>query len=108
MGKIEFLEAVDIRANTIRRQMRDRVTERDGPNCFWCGRLTFEEVWVDNRLPDNARTLDHLIPAGKGSARKDGRNCVIACQRCNKERGSLSLAAYAAVVMNRLRAAVWA
>jgi len=62
----------------------DEVVRRDGPACVWCGR----EAWA------RERTLEHLVPRSRGG-RSDLDNLRIACRRCNRERGSQPLAAYA-------------
>jgi 5-methylcytosine-specific restriction endonuclease McrA len=68
----------------------ERIAERDGPRCVWCGR----EPWPRDR------TLDHVLPASRGGTRAD-ENLVLACRRCNRDRRSRAAASYA---RERLRA----
>ncbi len=64
------------------------------PYCFWCG---VETVWTEQvphrPLPDNAATCDH-IRSRFCNARAQGDNwhqgiCVLACNRCNRERSAI-------------------
>ena len=62
----------------------ERLIERDGPACVWCGR----EVWREDL------TAEHLLPRSKDGTGRD-RNLLLACRSCNKERRSRPAAAYA-------------
>jgi 5-methylcytosine-specific restriction endonuclease McrA len=67
-----------------RAETRALLTERDGPRCHWCGRETVES-WTTPKVPDNRRTIDHLIRRRDGGSH-DLDNLVLACRRCNTER----------------------
>jgi 5-methylcytosine-specific restriction endonuclease McrA len=54
--------------------------ERDGEHCVWCRRLCAGPVHA---------TTDHLVPKVKGGP-SWLENEVLACGRCNRERGHLS------------------
>jgi 5-methylcytosine-specific restriction endonuclease McrA len=54
--------------------------ERDGPRCVWCRRECLRLV---------RGTTDHLVPKVKGGP-SWVENEVLACSRCNKQRGHTS------------------
>jgi 5-methylcytosine-specific restriction endonuclease McrA len=60
--------------------------ERDGPRCVWCRRECTGLV---------RRTTDHLVPKVKGGP-SWLENEVVACSRCNRERGHTSPADWVA------------
>jgi len=60
-------------------RLRQQVRERDGPWCFYCGRL----------MPDGA-TLDHLVERSSGG-RYVLSNVVLAHQRCNENVRGLTI-----------------
>lgn len=57
-----------------------RAVDRDGPHCVWCRRACTGLVRA---------TVDHLVPKVKGGP-SWLENEVVACGRCNRERGHLS------------------
>lgn len=77
-------------------ETRNRLVQRDGPGCRWCGCLTYERGSNPERRGD-ARTSDHVVPKSRGGSNRDD-NLVIACHRCNQARGDLSVADWWAVV----------
>lgn len=71
-----------------RRKLRLRLVERDGPNCYHCGRETFEHGRIDGlpTLPDQ-RTVDHFPVARANLPKTEWLNidrCVISCFECNQ------------------------
>lgn len=58
----------------------DRLKNRDGDGCHYCGRAFGEEKL-------NRRTLDHKIPRSAGGNNNED-NLVLACARCNVLKGS--------------------
>jgi 5-methylcytosine-specific restriction endonuclease McrA len=50
------------------KKIRQRILNRDGRVCFWCGL--------------EADTIDHIVPVAKGGTDHD-ENLVSACRRCN-------------------------
>lgn len=59
------------------KKRRDVRKKTDGC-CAYCGRpLEKHEV-----------TIDHVIPLGRGGARKDVSNLVFACYECNQAKGN--------------------
>jgi hypothetical protein len=60
-----------------RRERLRNAVERDGPRCIWCRRPCTGPV---------RGTTDHLIPKIKGGP-SWLENEVLACGRCNRERG---------------------
>jgi hypothetical protein len=56
--------------------IRGIILERDGFICKYCGGI--------------GNTIDHIIPKSKGGV-TTFTNCVCACERCNRKKGSLSL-----------------
>lgn len=81
------------------RQCRKDLFNRD-PHCHWCGELTVEPV---DPLQPNSATLDHLYSISDPRRTKKGRRrlgvskrndtlYVLACHRCNQERGKIQWA----------------
>jgi 5-methylcytosine-specific restriction endonuclease McrA len=54
--------------SSIWKKIRQRVLQRDGWMCAYCG--------------DQAETIDHVVPVAKGGT-DDDWNLVAACKRCN-------------------------
>jgi hypothetical protein len=61
-----------------RSERRDLILQRDGARCVWCGR----DVGVRLVAP----TTEHVVPRLKGGP-SWLENEVVACRRCNGERG---------------------
>lgn len=72
----------------IRPEKRQRIYDRDGRCCVWCGSAS--------RL-----SLDHCRPYGRGGSNRP-RNLITACLSCNSARCDRSMAAFARVVAERL------
>jgi hypothetical protein len=70
-----------------------RAVERDGPRCVWCRRACGGLV---------RPTTDHLVPKVKGGP-SWLENEVLACPRCNRERGHASPADWLAECARRGR-----
>lgn len=64
-----------------RSERRRRILVRDGSHCIWCRRA------VDAGLV--AATTEHLVPRIKGGPSWI-ENEVVACRRCNGERGHVT------------------
>lgn len=60
--------------------LRDRVRERDGNCCRYCGE---EVIWTDRRS-SRGGTYDHVDPKGGNSE----SNLVVACRGCNAKKGA--------------------
>ena len=74
--------------NWIRQEKRLAIYLRDGLACAYCG----------HSVEDGASlSLDHLIPHSHGGT-NEPTNLVTACERCNKSRGTRSVAHFAIVV----------
>jgi 5-methylcytosine-specific restriction endonuclease McrA len=71
-----------------RRRLRRGNVSRARASCFYC-HTTFD--W-DDPVSEFYPTLDHKIPASKGGGR--GANLVMACLRCNQEKGTMSVAEF--------------
>lgn len=74
--------------NWIRQEKRLAIYLRDGLACAYCGHS------VENGA---ALTLDHVLPHSCGGSNSHD-NLVTACERCNKSRGTRSLARWTAAV----------
>jgi 5-methylcytosine-specific restriction endonuclease McrA len=61
----------------------DAIIARDGSRCAWCG----AEVWRRDL------TFEHVLPRSSGGLTSD-ENAVVACKRCNRERGSRPVVAF--------------
>lgn len=58
--------------------------------CFYCERRLikpFSARRKDGGQPGRMATFDHVIPKSRGGGR--GENLVLACYKCNHEKGSL-------------------
>jgi len=65
---------------------RALVLERDGRVCHYCGKA----------LPlKSSACLDHVVPRSKGGS-DDPDNLVVACKRCNTQKGNSDLGVYIA------------
>ena len=67
--------------------LRDRIMEEQRGLCFYCRKPLMPTCWGDS---DNDPTLDHVTPRCQGG-RDDRKNLVVACYRCNKLKGGMSL-----------------
>lgn len=95
---------------------------KENPHCHWCGQLTIllpQEVWLRNakgskrerriRIPDLAATIDHIY--SKWDVRRSRslmpgeRRHVLACFRCNVNRGRADQQANKA--LDQLRSHSW-
>jgi 5-methylcytosine-specific restriction endonuclease McrA len=74
-----------------KRKLKQRIIDRDGMNCHWCGAATekMTKGQYGRNLPANACTLDHLVPRAHGGSDSES-NLVIACHHCNHKRGAPS------------------
>lgn len=68
-----------------RAALRQRVLERDGYHCVYCG-----QPYLGDHL-----TLDHVEPRLRGGDWSEG-NLVAACRECNARKGSLPAWAFLA------------
>ena len=73
-------------AQPARRERLRTAVDRDGPRCVWCRRECVGLV---------RPTTDHLVPKVKGGP-SWLENEVVACARCNRERGHSSPADWVA------------
>lgn len=66
----------------------ERLSERDGPRCFYCGRhfAPSGDLAERNSVP----TVEHFVPRSKGGP-DILANKVLACGRCNSEVGDKSI-----------------
>lgn len=55
-----------------KKAIRPKLHEAQGFRCFYCRRA----------MPDNAATIEHVIPSADGGDDSEG-NLVVACQWCN-------------------------
>jgi hypothetical protein len=66
---------------------RRRVLWRRDPRCFWCGRVTRFDAYHE---PD-AATVEHIYHRAHPKRRSTRRHLpatVLACRKCNSERGA--------------------
>lgn len=69
------------------------IYERDGKHCQHCGvrvRLLYKRRGT---LPSDTATLDHIIPRGRDGG-DETSNLLLACRRCNQERGCMEIGAF--------------
>lgn len=72
----------------IRPRRRQRIYERDGWACVWCG--------ATGRL-----SLDHCRPYGRGGTNASS-NLITACLSCNSARCDRPMSAFARIVSGRV------
>jgi hypothetical protein len=71
------------------RKRRQTLLERD-PHCYWCGCEVFEAPGPKGPTKNNHATIDHLYSRADGPRPSNTRNTlVLACFKCNHERGKL-------------------
>ena len=71
-----------------RKKGGNQYKSRSRQTCRYC-RTTFN--W-DDETSEFYPTWDHKVPQSKGGG--GGRNLVLACRRCNQEKGSMSVAEF--------------
>lgn len=64
------------------------VTEKSNGKCWYCGLEGHKMIGKQLRA-----TRDHQLPKARGGT-KDPKNLVLACHRCNNEKGSMDVEAY--------------
>ena len=69
-----------------------------GIPCFFCGTPT---VRGGQKHHDAMMTRDHLTPRCRGGDGRDPRNKVVACWKCNADKGQLTLDEYRMVIAFR-------
>lgn len=77
-----------------KRRAKKLLFKRQGGKCYYCGVQTIN--W-NPRLAVNKptlATLDHIVPLAHGGAFSPRENCVLACFRCNNERGTMDADAF--------------
>lgn len=76
-----------------------RVAERDGMECAYCPTVCDPEDYTTSTRKNGAKhkaigpthpTLDHIVPLVRGGAHSMD-NAVLACRRCNAEKGAMVL-----------------
>jgi 5-methylcytosine-specific restriction endonuclease McrA len=70
--------------------MRDDLVQKQQGRCHYCNCLLINLVY-DNRDAD--ATLDHIIPQCEGG-KSTLDNLVVACFKCNRDKGNLSYNEY--------------
>ena len=71
------------------RNTRIRLWLEQGGKCYYCACKTKLMMLKQYRKPPpHMATLDHIIPLSAGGARGPSINCVVACDKCNGERGT--------------------
>lgn len=66
-----------------RKVERDRVIDRQGNACLYCGLTIGTLIWRRNRVVRLVANWDHFVPYAY-CARNDGANWVLACHVCNR------------------------
>ena len=57
--------------------------KKSGGKCYYCGKKLFKHDWE----------ADHKVPYADGGP-TNLENCVAACRRCNRKKGTKSVAAF--------------
>ena len=69
------------------------VWERERHRCYYCGTPVRRRRHWPRRTPRDAATLDHIIPRSRGGE-ITADNVVLACFRCNNDRGDQPFEVY--------------
>lgn len=65
------------------------IWKKQGGKCYYCERPTrLPKRRNTGSLSDDIATLDHIVPKSRGGDKSTRRNCVVACFRCNNDRGT--------------------
>jgi 5-methylcytosine-specific restriction endonuclease McrA len=91
--------------SSIVRALRADVAERDGWQCWYCGRLVVPPPrgrGLTTAEAPTAATLDHWVPRGRGGS-WDLANLVLACRPCNEDKHTLTGPEYLTVLAFRQR-----
>jgi hypothetical protein len=67
------------------KRRRPILFERDGLVCHYCDIEVF--IHSSQKLPDDAATVEHIVPIAHGGGHGFD-NLVVACNKCNNDRGS--------------------
>lgn len=68
---------------------RLKLWKAQGGLCFYCAKPTRFVLYPKGHVPRKMdATLDHVIPKSNGGAMSPTKNCVVACLKCNHERGT--------------------
>jgi len=90
------------------REIRAQIAERDGWRCRYCGRTGLVEPprgrGYNAAEAPYITSLDHWLPRAKGG-NWEPSNLVLACAKCNTEKGHLTGDEYLAVIAYRRRQA---
>ena len=71
-----------------RRRLIQSLKRKQGDRCYYCRvRMTASAPPGEPR-PPTMRTVDHVVPLAAGGTNEAG-NLVLACNRCNREKGDL-------------------
>lgn len=70
------------------KKVRKLLAEQSNSKCFWC-KITVKEYDLKDKenMPDDQATLDHLKSKSKGRKSYEVVPKVLACYKCNRERG---------------------
>jgi 5-methylcytosine-specific restriction endonuclease McrA len=72
---------INFRNKWMRKYQREHTTIK----CVYCGKEHLDP-WAKEE--ENKATIDHLIPKSKGGKVLDEENFVIACFKCNQDKGN--------------------
>lgn len=79
--------------STIRRTNWGREFIIDSKKCHYCDILLDKEKRDGGKMPDNAMTVDHIIPRSSlicvGKEHTTKENCLPCCYLCNKLKGRM-------------------
>lgn len=91
MGRVEGIGLSDVEFFGQRKAKRRAA----GRLCPYC-----EKPMNGNRNGRHAASIDHRTPRSRGGS-NDGRNKLVACRRCNEDKGSLTVEEYLLVRRGR-------
>lgn len=93
------------RREKLRRQARTILQEAGvkADRCYWCGCNLVDYPPNVRPVPDNARTVDHVLSLAYGGT-NDLENLVYACSECNSHRSKMSIDEVTRMHETRLRA----
>jgi len=106
---IEKTEKLDLYLELRHEFLFNHFTEHGKLECHYCGKshleIGFREIENThlNLKNKNLATIDHKIPRGKCSNILDTNNWLVACVKCNKDKGNLDYDEFMLKIKNNKR-----
>src|SRR5262245_2812857 len=76
---------------SLSRDLRLRIFERDEWQCWYCG------IEIEESSAFSSASIDHLLPESRGGSNEES-NLVTACRSCNSKKNNRTLEEYRAYI----------